>query len=887
MKNNNFVNSSTILIICDSLLLTTSLIDKLVGSGLRIIVITKSKNILSKNYISNNRIFIEENIEKITKNFVKIDYLIYFKKNDEKDYVNDRAFLNSLRKETHRYKIISERFKPKAAFLLYGLRHNYISEKNINKYKRYSKIIKSLGALILYGDLISLNRETYFLSDLYHILIKSISGKRVNINIDNIYYPLLDDELSCHLMQLLFSLGAYGKTTFIAGRPLRIRSLFDIINKGALITTNKISRRIILPYDEKIVSKRQSKRIVKEVHDHLKDCLLKNNSRFLLKNLKVKISIIKLKNYLLRGLKSILLYHKIKLLVVLLLFLFLLPLLLMTSSLGLLYISKTFFEKDYFRASSLSAKTSYIITENNYKYLYSLKGTIFIGEYFELFTKPSAILKLQSESAVRGLEIVDTFSEILGDIFLKKDFDSENITKKIIFDLDILYQQLGFLESEISGANDIGTEITSLILKDIDLASIRKKTLLLKSLTGKLPIIFDADKLKKYAFVFQNNSNLRPTGGGLESFLTFNFSGSKVVLDNIKDVSWADKYLSGKVEPPATLKKYFNVNSWYFKDSNWEPDFPSSAQQMESFLDKELDISLEGLIALDKEFIYKFLGILDKGYTKEYLDRFFVKEGNLENYPKVSEEFPFTVLLKSVFAGQPKLNDRKITKITKEIYSGLNNRNIQVFIKNNEIQKDLLGLNWDGSLIKNECSDSCISDFISLNESTRDGDGSAVIREAQLSVYFQEGVIKRKLAFYIENQNKNTYKAYLRLFSNADVGYSPISLIYANEDVVLDPEIRSAKGLKEAGVFIEIEPEQTLIVIFSWEGPSFHNFSKKGEYELLWKKQAGVNRYPVEASLFLPENLSVFTKPTFTLTDGGVFRYNTSLDRDLTLSVFW
>jgi hypothetical protein len=186
-----------------------------------------------------------------------------------------------------------------------------------------------------------------------------------------------------------------------------------------------------------------------------------------------------------------------------------------------------------------------------------------------------------------------------------------------------------------------------------------------------------------------------------------------------------------------------------------------------------------------------------------------------------------------------------------------------------------------------KCDEQCFSDFVSLIESTVSGDSKKIAREAQLSIFFQEGIIKRELSFYLKNNNDSAYDTYLRLFANNDVGFSLVRLMSAERDEFLDSDILSAKELKEAGVYYKVDPGQTLCVVFSWEGPFKDNFDQKREYSLFWRKQSGVSEYPVEVTVYFPEELELSEITDFTLTDEGVFIYNTSLDRDIKPSIFW
>lgn len=884
-----FSNDSIVLLICDSSFLVESLIDKITEASLKIIVISKRKNILTKRHQNNKKIYILKSIELIEKEVTKIDYLIYFNKLDKNIFKENNLSLITLKREVNNYKKIVSRYKPKSAFLLQGVSNIKISEERLSVFNQYSKTIKSFGTFILYGDLISFKKDDNYLSDLHYKLKKTVSDKKIKINLNKTLYPILNEELSFHIIRLLFSLKAFGKSTFITGRPIKEKILIDIIGEERVRLNKKYTERETFPYDGIIVSKKQSKTLIKEVYKSLGGKTIdKENGIYCRKKIIKRKQLFTEKRKKLLGIYSERLEHYwIKFLLTTITFIFILPPVLITLSLCFLYLTKITFDNDYLGLSSKTAIVSLSLSNQGYIYTSATKQTPLVGDYFDLFVKPSLILKLQAESAVEGLEIVRNFSEAFEKIYLREGFDSEKVLQKLIFDIDIFYQKLGFLESELSGNDGFGVRLACSALENRDLAMVRHKTLLIRNLVDKISLIVGADKPKKYAFIFQNNSNIRPTGGLIESLAIIDFSGSKITNEIFVDVSWFDKNLSGDIEPPSVLKKYFGVDRWYFKDSNWDPDFPSSATWMLLLLEKGLDVSLDGIIALDKEFILKYLKILDEKIDKDYLDEYFDKNKIRESYPDDSKEYPLTSLLKNAFSEKIKLDSRKSTRIIKELFAGFDNENIQVFLKDSEIQNDFVNLSWDGSFIKEECFEPCYADFVSLIESNYEGEYDNVLRRVELSIDFQEGLLKRKLNFYLENKNKNSYKAYLRLFTNGDIGFAPVKLKYDDRDVILDSEINPAKGMKEAGVYLEIESGKTLEIVYNWEGFSYHDFDKEGEYYLFLKKQKGSNDYPVEVSFMLPEVKGIFFDPEFILTEEGVFRYNTSLDHDLRKRIFW
>lgn len=92
---------------------------------------------------------------------------------------------------------------------------------------------------------------------------------------------------------------------------------------------------------------------------------------------------------------------------------------------------------------------------------------------------------------------------------------------------------------------------------------------------------------------------LRSTGGFIGSFAVLSFENGKLYDMPIYDVYDADGQLKGHVEPPKPIKNILGEANWYLRDSNFDPDFPTSARRAEWFMKKTLNLDLDGTIAVN------------------------------------------------------------------------------------------------------------------------------------------------------------------------------------------------------------------------------------------------------------------------------------------------
>jgi len=885
-------NGCVLLIISNSLFLVNKLIKEINIPDLLVVVVSNDKDGIED---LNNNILLK-NVKDVVDNFYSINYIIYLKSYEKSSFTNNKRFLNLLKKDTRTIDRLIGRYKCKTIFAFSGIRGASLTTHFVKKYNSYINKIITSCSVVIYGDLIDLSINNNSLSDLQSDLVKISLNKKVSVAKKRPFYPLLDSELISYLLKILFSLKAYGKTTFITGRPLSYESFKKAIGNEALLSLNKNEQYGILPHEDKIISNKQSKTIILKLYKRLlKDVQMrkaesiydgrdsKTPHSLSTDNVKFNFIILGIKNigkFLVSKKKYILTGSIITALVV--------PVLLIFLSLLFQSLTMYFFNKNFLKPALVFSKTSFYTSGKNRFYVNNLKRTPYLGEYFKLYTKPVDVINLQSELLLKGLEIADNLTHAIRGVVLGEEYNVNDNLRATIFGLDYLYQKLGFLESETAGNNDFTSEYIKYFYKNESIASLRNKTEKLRNLVQDLHELSYSGDRNILAIIFQNSTILRPTGGSIETISVLNLNGLVIEGEIVtEDASWVDRNTYSMIEPPFALKKYFGVDNWYFKESNWGPDFPSTATRMNTLLNENLNIPFKGIILIDKNFVFELQEILEGEIILGNISNTSYEKINYLNYPNNYQENQLTDSLKKMFKQKYELDDKKIIQTIKIIYKHLNNRNIQIYHEDGDIQKNLNSLNWDGSIINDLSSKTHFYDFVSLIESTIEGNRKETVRESQMSVYFQEGIVKRKLNFYIENRGDTKYKTYLRLFANSEVGFSPAVLKTGENEKVLNMNVGSAKGLKEQGVFIEANPGEVVRITFEWEGPSDNSFDNSGEYQLYWRKQAGADAFPVEILFSFPEEAAVFSDPITSLTKDGVFLYNMDLDRDLNPRIFW
>ena len=231
---------------------------------------------------------------------------------------------------------------------------------------------------------------------------------------------------------------------------------------------------------------------------------------------------------------------------------------------------------------------------------------------------------------------------------------------------------------------------------------------------------------KEYLLLFQNNMELRPTGGFIGSVGFLTVGQGKMLNLEIMDVYTIDGQLKGHVEPPHEFRKYFNQPNWFLRDSNFDPDFASSAIQAQWFLDKTLNREFDGVIAINLFFVQDLLEVVGPvtlaDFNNEVItgDNLFIKAQvfiNQKFFAGSSQKKDFLGSLSQEL--QKKLTQKDISyiKLIQVIRKSLEEKNMIFYFKDSELQKEFENQNWAGRIFTIRCLNMevlCLPDYLAV-----------------------------------------------------------------------------------------------------------------------------------------------------------------------------
>lgn len=124
------------------------------------------------------------------------------------------------------------------------------------------------------------------------------------------------------------------------------------------------------------------------------------------------------------------------------------------------------------------------------------------------------------------------------------------------------------------------------------------------------PQLLGMDRPRTYLVLALNEDELRPGGGFITGVGEVRLDAGQVISVNFGDSYAADDFSLPYPDPPDPLRRYLGLDLWVFRDSNWSPDFPTTARQAMALYRPGYPVTVDGVIALDQRAVQGLVGAL-------------------------------------------------------------------------------------------------------------------------------------------------------------------------------------------------------------------------------------------------------------------------------------
>lgn len=252
-----------------------------------------------------------------------------------------------------------------------------------------------------------------------------------------------------------------------------------------------------------------------------------------------------------------------------------------------------------------------------------------------------------------------------------------------------------------------------------------------RPMVKQLPVMLGSQGDARYMVLFQNDAELRPTGGFITAYAIFKVNKGKISLETSDDIYKLDATMTKYVTPPDPIAKYLNVAGWRMRDANFSPDFYSSMRNFEDlYATSNSQQKFDGIIAMDTHVLVTLMNIL--GPVDAYGTTFTTKQVPECDCPMVIYEL-------EKFADEPTYYERasrkdiigvllqtimkKALSSGKGVYAplfqaGMNEalqKHILFYLRNNDAQQGVEALNFGGRIITYK------GDYLHVNDANLGG----------------------------------------------------------------------------------------------------------------------------------------------------------------------
>lgn len=432
--------------------------------------------------------------------------------------------------------------------------------------------------------------------------------------------------------------------------------------------------------------------------------------------------------------------------------------------------------------------------------------------------------------------------------------------------------------------------------------------------------ILGHEKTKRYLLLFQNNNEIRATGGFIGSYGLLDLDEGQIKKLEIDGIYNPDGQLLEKITPPPPIR--FTNTRWHTRDANWFPDFPASAEKVAWFFEKTGEPSVDGVIALTPNLMVELLKLTGPIEMPEYgttidANNFVMqtqREVELEYDRKLNQPKQFLADLAPRVLNKILNTERPQWLSLLPVFSKmLAEKHLLFYFFDPELQNFVAGQNWDGRI-----KDASQDYFELVNTNINGGKTDNIIKETinLTTTISEDGTVINDVEIIRQHTGNYEWPSinnidYLRLYvpKGSELikaeGFDKVNLppfSYEEMQYARDPlleEIRKTSRTEETsgttiteefgktcfGNWISVKPQEQARVRFQYKLPfqvkpsMLNNLDK---YTLLAQKQAGSFGSSLNLKIILPSDLKLIWQypENVSLSPENIISGNIILDTD-------
>lgn len=397
-----------------------------------------------------------------------------------------------------------------------------------------------------------------------------------------------------------------------------------------------------------------------------------------------------------------------------------------------------------------------------------------------------------------------------------------------------------------------------------------------KPLIGELAKMAGAEEKQKYLVLFQNDNELRPTGGFLTAYAIIEVE--KGVVNSVKsdDIYDLDLRFRQRLPIPETLGRYLTTEKYFhLRDMNISPDFKTAMQLFyENYQTvKGEPTDLDGIIAVDTQVLTELLRVIGPievpGYgmfTAEITPRcdcpqvvYALSEIITRPTPYLREDRKGVLgpLMKSILNKTYELDKERFPELFQVAISSIEGRHTQMYFMDESTQTAAEQINAAGRLyeLKNNFKDWRLgenADFLAIVDANLGGAKSNLFIDYEVKQVI-DAPVDGRLTKTVEITYKNSRKADncnleagLLCLNSTLNDWLRIYVPAGSELIEIQGISNEAKTYEEGGLtvidgYFQLEPLGLAKIRLTYSVP----YTDTVNYNLRLWKQGGINPVPM------------------------------------------
>lgn len=416
------------------------------------------------------------------------------------------------------------------------------------------------------------------------------------------------------------------------------------------------------------------------------------------------------------------------------------------------------------------------------------------------------------------------------------------------------------------------------------------------------PYLLGADGPRTYLILAQNNQELRPTGGFISGVGELRLEGGRLASLDFSDSYAVDNHDVPHDLTPLDFQQTLFGQLWFFRDANWDADFPTSARRAMEIYARDRGVTADGVIALDLvalQLLVEALGPIQMPGADQVLTGDTVMQAIQQKWSEPAggegrewwlhrKDFMGQVagaILQQLASGgtvQP-------ADIARALQGALDEKHILVYVPHTQAALVLRQNNWDGALPSPATDLLAVVDTnVGFNKVDAKVERSIHYRvdlaaeggpQARVTLRYRNLVRKPVGACLQEARYGDTYADmmercywdYVRIYVPAgsqllagpDLAWPPGSLIVRKGEAPPQEPIRATPGdgaLAAWAAFMDLEPGAERTLTFEYRLPDWvltEDADGLLHYRLQVHKQPGTRAVPIEVEIALPPEAEV------------------------------